>query len=119
MFGEFFLLLAWISSPLMVMFLTERIATLCKIDPWDSLWRPATGITWLWITGILIFICTPELSQHLTWQRTFFILIFIAPLTFAWWLRAKNKFFISHALVWVHILAILGISQILESLSWL
>lgn len=119
LFGDIFQLLAWIMSAMVGMYLVMRLITLTKISPWDSFWRPAIGVTWFWVSAALVFLCTSELLQYVTWQAALLGCICLILLVFAWWLRAKEKRLIAHAFLWLHLLGTLGVTLILDHIHGL
>lgn len=112
LFGGIWLAFAWIMSALLGMYLSMRLTTLCKISPWDNFWRPVVGVTWFWASAALIILATPELLLHVTWQQLGLACVCLAPLIGSWWLRAQEKRRAAHSFFWIHLLAILGATQI-------
>lgn len=94
-----------------------QLTTLSKVNAWDSFWQPVIGLSFLWLAGALLVLCTPDLFINIPWKVAFLACICLIPLAIAWWLRAREKRGKAHAFVWLHLLIILGGMPILDNLG--
>jgi hypothetical protein len=117
LFGGLFLLGAWLMAALVGIYITEQLRTACNISAWDRFWWPVTGTTWGWVVLALVALCTPELFLHIIWKLALLASVLIVPLAFAWWLRAKEKRLLAYSFVALHLLGLLGATQILDRLG--
>jgi hypothetical protein len=116
LYGGIALLLAWLSSALASMYLTEKLRTFCAVSHLDSFWRPVIGVTWFWLGTVFIFFCTPSLFSYLTWERILLACACMSPLVAAWYMRAMSKPQIAYACIGLHLLTLLGATKILDNL---
>lgn len=114
---DVYLPFAWITSFLVGMYLTMRLTTFCKVSPWDSFWRPAIGLTSFWVSFALVVVCTPNVLLSVNWQVLLLACLCLTPLVFAWRLRARDKRRAAHAFIWLHLLGVVGATQVLDQLG--